>query len=233
MIDKNPYEKDDDVNVPNFGESQDKGNDPIFNMDTTSISPETDSFSIEEEAESTSKVAIIVLVVFMVLFLVGAISGWLFGITKSGEVTRVKEELDQYKITAQKQITDLETQLSTVTLERDTLKAQQATTNTTDTTGDNTGTNATGPGTKTEVNTYYLMDEGVGVRTGAGTSNAYVDYNKLPQDIQNLVYYDKEGKKVTTRAAKFPVYEIKQAGNQNWGRIADNAWVCIDYGKKQ
>lgn len=232
MIDKNPYEKD-DVDVPNFGDSQDKGNDPIFNMDTTSISPETDSFSIEEEAESSSKTAIIVMVVFMVLFLIGAISGWLFGINKSGEATRAKEELDQYKITAQKQITDLETQLSTITLERDTLKAQQTVSNENTGTGDNTGTNATGPGTKTEANTYYLMDEGVGVRSGAGTSNAYVDYNKLPQDIQNLVYYDKEGKKVTTRPKKFPVYEIKQAGNQNWGRIADNAWVCIDYGKKQ
>ena len=85
MVDKNPYEND-DVDVPNFGETEEKGADPIFNMDTTSVTPETDAYTTEEEAESSSKVAIVVLIVFLVLFLVGTISGWLFGISKSNEV---------------------------------------------------------------------------------------------------------------------------------------------------
>mgnify|MGYP003308167409 CR=1 FL=1 len=38
---------------------------------------------------------------------------------------------------------------------------------------------------------------------------------------------------LTTRAKVFPVYETKTNGSQNWGRIADNAWICIDYGTKQ
>ena len=230
MIDKNPYEKD-DVDVPNFGEPQERQNDPIFNMDTTSISPETDSFSIEEEAESSSKTAIIVLVVFLVLFLIGSISGWLFGLSKSGEVSRVQEDFDSYKMSAESKYNSLQEEYSVLAAELEQLKAQQTVSTETGETG---GTTSIGEGTKVEAGTYYLMEEGIGVRTGAGTSNAYVDYTKLPKDIQDLVYYDKEGKKVTTRPVKFPVYETKtDSESQTWGRIADNAWVCLKYGTKQ
>lgn len=217
MVDKNPYEKD-DVNVPNFGDAEDKGNEPIFNMDTTSVVPETDSFDIEEEAESSSKAAIIVLVVFLVLFLVGAVSGWLFGISKSREVTKAYEEYDAYKAKTQKQITDLETQVST-------LQAQIA-----QNSSSSSESSSSEPGEKTEANTYYLMDQGISVRNSAG-STEFADYSKLPNDIKDLVFQD--GKKITTRNVKFPVSETKEVGGNIWGKIADNAWVCIKYGSEE
>lgn len=221
MVDKNPYEKD-EVDVPDFGETEEKANDPIFNMDTTSVIPETDSFNVEEEAESSSKTAIIVLIVFLVLFLVGAISGWLFGISKSGEVSRVLQEYDAYKVKTQKQITDLETQISTLKLEIEQNSISE---------GDST---PSGTGEKTDSNTFYLMEDGVKVRTGAGTSFDVVNYDKLPNDIKDLVVYDKASKSVTTKKAKFPVLETKKdSSNQTWGRIADNAWVCLEFGTKQ
>ena len=97
---------------------------------------------------------------------------------------------------------------------------------TTTTTGDNGNTQTSGNSNTTAIAT-YLMIEGVSVRPSAGaTGDSFADYNKLPVDIKNIVYQD--GKKVTTRAAKFPVYETKEVGGKNWGRIADNAWVCID-----
>lgn len=215
MVDKNPYEKD-EVNVPNFGETEEKGSEPIFNMDTTSVIPETDAFSVEEEAESSSKTAIIVLIVFLVIFLVGAVAGLLFGISKNSEVARVKEEYDAYKVKTQKQITEYETQISTLQLELEQSKSNS-----------NEGS-ADGTGEKTEANTYYKITDGVKVRTGAGTSFSIVDYDKLPADIKDLVLYDKASKSVTTKSAKFPVYETKEADGHTWGRIADGAWACID-----
>ena len=214
MIDKNPYEND-DVNVPNFGETEEKGSDPIFNMDTTSVTPDTDAFSVEEEAESSSKAAIIVLIVFLVIFLVGAVAGLLFGISKNSEVARVTEEFDAYKIKAQKQITDLETQVSTLQLENEQ--------NNNSSEGTTSGT-----GEKTEANTYYSITDGVKVRTGAGTGFDIVNYDKLPNEIKDIVLYDKASGSVTTKSAKFPVYETKDGDGHTWGRIADGAWVCID-----
>ena len=237
MIDKNPYEKD-DVNVPNFSNQETNGNEPIFDMDTTSVTSQTDSFDPMEEAESSSKTAIIVLIAFLILFLIGSISGWIFGISKSKEVSTLQADFDKYKETSKKQISDLETQISELQVQ-----IQQGNTATnTDTNTDNNatsgGTTSTDPGTKTEANTYYLMQEGVTVRTGAGTSNAPVNYDSLPTDIKNIVnnVVDKDNSKnntVTTRSAKFPVYETKTVDNKNWGRIADGAWVCIDFGTKQ
>lgn len=224
MIDKNPYEKD-DVNVPNFGDAGDKENEPIFNMDTTSVMPETDTLNIEEEAESSSKVAIVVLIILLVLFLVGAVAGLLFGFSKSKEVSTVMEEYDAYKVKTQKQINDLETQVSTLTAENAELKSSSSTS-----TGDS---NSSGTSTQTTANTYYLMDADIKVRTGAGTSYDVVNYDKLPSDIKDLVIYNKDTKAVTTKKAKFPVYETKQEGNNLWGRIADNAWVCIKYGNEE
>lgn len=221
MIDKNPYEKD-DVNVPNFTNQETNGDGPIFNMDTTSITTQTDSFDPMEEAESSSKTAIIVLVAFLILFVIGSITGWIFGITKSKEAANVQEEFDTYKVTSQKQITDLESQVSALQLEIEANKNNNTSSE---------GSTSTDPGTKTEANTYYLMEESVSVRPSAGATDSYADYSKLPDDIKNIVYQD--GSKVTTRAAKFPVYETKTVGSTNWGRIADNAWVCIDYGTKQ
>lgn len=233
MIDKNPYEKD-DVNVPDFTNQETNGDGPIFNMDTTSITTQTDSFDPMEEAESSSKTAIIVLVAFLILFVVGSITGWIFGITKSKEAANVQEEFDTYKVTSQKQITDLESQVSALQLEIEENKNNSNNDNTS-----SEGSTSTGTGTATEANTYYLMEEGVTVRTGAGTANSAVDYSKLPDDIKNIVnnVVDKDNTKnntVTTRNAKFPVYETKQdSEGLTWGRIADGAWVCLKFGTKQ
>ena len=221
MVDKNPYEKD-DVDVPNFGEPESKENDPIFNMDTTSVTSETDTLSLEEEAESSSKVAIVVLIILLVLFLVGAVARLIFGFSKSKEVSTITEEYSAYKEKASKEINELQAKVSTLETELASLKSSGTTTG---------GESSTGTGTQTEANTYYSMDEGVGVRPSAGDTSKYADYNKLPTDIKDKVYQN--GNTITTRSAKFPVYETKQVDGKNWGRIADNAWVCIDYGKKQ
>lgn len=224
MVDKNPYEKDEEVNVPDFGDSEDKGTDPIFNMDTTGLSSETDSYSVEEEAESSSKTAIIVLIVFLVLFLVGAVSGWIFGISKSNEVSTITEEYTAYKEKTQKQITDLETQVSTLQAKVTELESNTSSNST------EGGSTSSGTGTKTEANTYYSMKADVKVRTGAGTSYEIANYDKLPNEIKDIVLYDAASKTITTKAAKFPIYETKEDSSKNlWGRIADNAWVCLKY----
>ena len=65
---------------------------------------------------------------------------------------------------------------------------------------------------------------------GAGTGYEIANYDKLPNDIKDLVLYDAASKTITTKAGKFPVYETKEDTSKNlWGRIADNAWVCLKY----
>lgn len=228
MVDKNPYEND-DVEVPNFGEAEEKGAEPIFNMDTTGITPETDAYTTEEEAESSSKVAIVVLIVFLVLFLVGTISGWLFGISKSNEVNTIKEESSALEVKLNKQITDLQTKVTT-------LEAELAAAKTTDTTTTDGGETQSGNSNTTAI-AKYSMQDGVSVRTGAGTNFDLANYDKLPGDVKDLVVYDKDKdgkiKSLTTKNVVFSIYETKTNGSQNWGRIADNAWICLDYGTKQ
>ena len=227
MVDKNPYEND-DVDVPNFGETEEKGADPIFNMDTTSVTPETDAYTTEEEAESSSKVAIVVLIVFLVLFLVGTISGWLYGISKANDVNTIKEEASALEVKLNKQITDLQTKVSTLEAELAQAKAASTTTTT-----DGSGNTQTSGNSNTTAIAKYSMQDGVLVRTGAGANFEFVNYDKLPNDVKDLVVHDTATKAVTTRNKVFPVYETKTNGSQNWGRIADNAWICLDYGTKQ
>ena len=229
MVDKNPYEND-DVEVPNFGEVEEKGADPIFNMDTTGVVPETDAYTTEEEAESSSKVAIVVLIVFLVLFLVGTISGWIFGITKSNEVNTIKEEASALSVKLNSQITELNTKVASLEAELPPAKSSGSSTTTTPTDSGNTQTPSN---SNTTAIAKYSMQDGVSVRTGAGSTFGYVSYDKLPNDVKDYVVYDKATGAVTTRNTVIPIYETKTNGSQNWGRIADNAWICLDYGTKQ
>ena len=225
MVDKNPYEND-EVNVPNFGETEEKGVDPIFNMDTTNVTSETDSYDAEEEAESSSKLAIIILIVFLVLFLAGAVAGLLYGFSKAKEVNTIKEESTAMQAKYEAQINELNTKVSELEV-----ALEQAKTTPPESTSSEGGSSS--QTTTSTAIAKYSMQDGVSVRTGAGTNYGIVNYDKLPNDVKDLVVYDQATKAVTTRNKVFPIYETKQNGTQNWGRIADNAWICIDYGTKQ
>ena len=225
MVDKNPYEND-EVNVPNFGETEEKGVDPIFNMDTTNVTSETDSYDAEEEAESSSKLAIIVLIVFLVLFLAGAVAGLLYGFNKAKEVTTIKEESSAMQVKYESQISELNTKISE--LEKALEEAKTVT----------PGSASSGGGSSSQTTTVtaiakYSMQDGVSVRTGAGTNYEIVNYDNLPKDVKDLVVYDQATKSVTTRNIVIPIYEAKTVDGKNWGRIADNAWICTDFGTKQ
>ena len=223
MVDKNPYEKD-DVNVPDFTNQETNGDGPIFDMDTTSISTQTDPFDPIEEAESSSKTAIVVLIAFLILFVIGSITGWIFGITKSKEAANIKEEFDSYKITAQKQISDLETQVSTLEASIQTPTVTPESTTTTE--GESSTTTTSG--------TLYkvVSTTGLSVRPAAGKTDAYAAYDKLKADVQKKV--SNNGTSVSiANGTEIGILSTQTVGSQVWGQIDDNAWICLKDGNDE
>lgn len=66
------------------------------------------------------------------------------------------------------------------------------------------------PTAETAIGAYYPK-ENLNVRSGAGVSYSVIETN---------------GAKYNTA---YPVYEIKRAGTQDWGRIGTNRWICLAY----
>ena len=223
-IDKNPYEKENEVNIPNFGDVDSSGTNPIFNMDTTGITQETGSFDLEEEAESSSKTAVIVLIIFLILFLIGSVTGWIFGLSKSREASSVLEEFNAYKVKTQSQITQLEN-------ENASLKSQGVSTegnadgsgNTTDSSSENNQSTASTSGA-----VYTIKAQGgLNVRSSAG-GTSYADFSKLKDSVKNIVSND-GGSVSIPEGTKVTVTSTKDVNGQTWGQIDDAAWICLVY----
>lgn len=227
MFDKNPYENEDQF------ESIDEKNEDEVDMSAFNLADnnsETQDYDYDDDDDEEGgrrklnyKGVVIIGAVLIVLLLIASIAGWIFGISKNNALTKLKDEyatLETKLTTANNDLATLKNEYTLLSAELEKLKTQS----------NESGTTETGTGTTTEEGTKYKMTEGVAVRTGAGSSNAIVNYDDLPEDIQNIVYYDKDNKKVTTREAVFPILETKQDSNSNtWGRIAKGAWVCLVY----
>lgn len=224
-IDKNPYEKENEVNIPNFGDADSSGTNPIFNMDTTGITQETGSFDLEEEAESSSKTAVIVLIIFLILFLIGSVTGWIFGLSKSREASSVLEEFNAYKVKTQSQITQLEN-------ENASLKSQANTTPEENTDGSSTTTDSSSENNQSTASTsgtiYTIKAQGgLNVRSSAG-GTSYADFSKLKDSVKNIVSND-GGSISLPEGTKVTVTSTKDVNGQTWGQIDDAAWICLVY----
>lgn len=226
MIEKNPYENDE---YSNLEEKELDGIDmSAFKLADNNTNEADFEYDDEEEEEPRRKLnyrgVVVVGAVLIVLLLIAAISGWIFGISKNNALTKLKTEYTtlETKVTeANNNLTALQNDYTLLSAELEKLKSQQNT--------NNNGTSESGSSTPTEANTKYTMNGDVAVRKGAGTSNDFVSFEKLPAEIQDVVYSN--GDEVRTRdGAVVPIYETKGDSDSNtWGRIADGAWVCLTY----
>lgn len=224
MVTKNPYENG--VDIPEFVDKKDDDIDmSIFKMADTNtgtnhfdIDDEDDDYDDEPRRKLSSKGLSIVCGVAMILLLIAAISGWIFGVSKNNSLTKLQSEYTtletKFKDT-DATITSLQNQVTLLNTELEKYKSSS----------NNNG----GKTEEEQPNTKYKMEADISVRKSAG-SKEYADFSKLPDAVADELYNNDELKTLTTRdGAILPVYETKTVDGNTWGRIADNAWVCLVY----
>ena len=219
MTDKNPYENQDSVDIPDFSslKSDDTTSDidrSIFNMDD-----DEDDEEFEEEEEvvyrKVKQPVIIATAIVLVILLILSIVALVYGLNKKAAYNDLKVQYETYQTNAAAKEADLNNQIATLKKQIE----EAANANKQDT------TNAT---------KYVVVANSIRVRSGAGASNSFADYDKLPDAVKQLC--TKAGDEVFIgKNATLDVLETKtEAGTNNvWGKIADNAWVCLNYGGEE
>ena len=218
MMDKNPYENYDEVDIPDFGNKHDDGltdeiDRSIFKMDDDDYYDE-DEYDDEPKYRKVKQPVIVASAIIMALLLALAIAGMAYGMAKRKAYNTLKTDYEQYvtKATATEsalnsKIAELEKQISDMT----------------------NGTTLANP--DGSASTYRVAaTSGLAVRSGASANNGFADYDKLPEDIKAMC--DEDGGAVYINyGSVISVLETQtenySEGTRVWGRIADNAWVCL------
>ena len=218
MNERNPYESDDTVDIPDFSSIKVNDDDidrSVFKMNDDIPScnePEFDDDYYddeEDEGRSINKTNVIMIAI-MVVLLILAVFGMFWGISKNKAYTTLKTEYDAYVTKAQ----TTETELNNKIIE---LQNQINSANTTTTVP--TGESAT-----------YKMKATVRIRTGAGTSNAQTKFADLSDDVKKVAS-DDGGVAFMAAGTVFTASESKEDSDKNvWVKLADNAWVCVKFG---
>lgn len=218
MNERNPYESDDTVDIPDFSSIKVNDDDidrSVFKMNDDIPScnePEFDDDYYddeEDEGRSINKTNVIMIAI-MVVLLILAVFGMFWGISKNKAYTTLKTEYDAYVTKAQ----TTETELNNKIIE---LQNQINSANTTTTVP--TGESAT-----------YKMTATVRIRTGAGTSNAQTKFADLSDDVKKIAS-DDGGVAFMAAGTVFTAGESKEDSDKNvWVKLADNAWVCVKFG---
>ncbi len=218
MNERNPYESDDTVDIPDFSSIKVNDDDidrSVFKMNDDIPScnePEFDDDYYddeEDEGRSINKTNVIMIAI-MVVLLILAVFGMFWGISKNKAYTTLKTEYDAYVTKAQ----TTETELNNKIIE---LQNQINSANTTTTVP--TGESAT-----------YKMTATVRIRTGAGTSNSQTKFADLSDDVKKVAS-DDGGVAFMAAGTVFTASESKEDSDKNvWVKLADNAWVCVKFG---
>ncbi len=217
MNERNPYENDDTVDIPDFSSIKVNDDDidrSVFKMNDNVPSydePEYDEEEYEDEEEGRSiNKSNVIMIAIMVVLLILAVFGMFWGISKNKAYTTLKTEYDAYVTKAQ----NTETELNNKIIE---LQNQISSANTATTVP--TGESAT-----------YKMTATVRVRTGAGTSNAQTKFADLSDDVKKVAS-DDGGVAFMAAGTVFTASESKEDSDKNvWVKLADNAWVCVKFG---
>ena len=218
MNERNPYESDDTVDIPDFSSIKVNDDDidrSVFKMNDDIPScnePEFDDDYYddeEDEGRSINKTNVIMIAI-MVVLLILAVFGMFWGISKNKAYTTLKTEYDAYVTKAQ----NTETELNNKIIE---LQNQINSANTTTTVP--TGESAT-----------YKMTATVRIRTGAGTSNSQTKFADLSDDVKKVAS-DDGGVAFMAAGTVLTASESKEDSDKNvWVKLADNAWVCVKFG---
>jgi len=210
MTNRNPYEKG--VDIPDFVESRDDNIDmSLFKMDPDQEDEYEDDEEYEEPRRLSGKGIMIIEGVIIAILLVAAIAGWVFGISKSKQITTLTQEkeaaVEKYN-TLESKVTSLETENASLLQENETLKASQQT---------------LAKGEYQE----YKFKIAVRVRQSGSSKSNIASYSKMSSEAKEFVNVDGDTVTVKTGVA-VKIYETKtDTDGMTWGRIDDNAWVCL------
>lgn len=215
MTDKNPYENQDSVDIPDFSslKSDDSTSDidrSIFNMDDE----EAEEYEEDEEPvyRRVKQSIIVATGVVLAVLLILSIVLLVIGLNKSAAYKELKIQYETLQTNAAAKEADLNGQIAALNKQIEELtKGSQ------------------GEATDGDL---YIVNLGVSVRKEANT-NAYADYKSLPQSIQQLCD-ENDGVVIIRQGSSVRVLETKTENSENgtrvWGRIADNAWICLKQG---
>ena len=230
MNERNPYESDDTVDIPDFSSIKVNDDDidrSVFKMndDTTTTSYEEIEEDDDEEYEDDDEVSyrkvkksgIIMMAAIMVILLILSIFGVVWGISKNKAYSTLKSEYDAYvsKATATEselnnKITELQNQINN--------------------SGSNSGS-TDGSGTSTETVTYVVSADVVKVRSKATVDSDWVAYSSLSSAVQSSIHQNADGQAYAVADDKVAVYETANDSSGNtWARIDTNAWIAVVYG---
>lgn len=218
MVNKNPYENDETVDIPDFAKKA-KEEDidmSVFKLPKNDKSEEDydDEEYYDDEYDDgpkVSKAAIIIGIVVVVLLAAAAIFGFVWGSNQKKAAAAALQQVETLKTenaALTTKVTELQTQITELQ------KKQSGTT-----TGD-----------ATTSKNYTIAVDSVNLRAGAGTEYDYVDYSDLDDTLAKVASESEEGTAYLVKGANITVLETKTNGSDTWGKLADEVWVCLKQG---
>lgn len=215
MTNRNPYENG--VDIPDFIEKNDDIDMSVFRMDTEESSKsdfdiEDDDDEFEEEPRRNPKSSVLIIGILAIVFLIVAVAGWIFGISKSNAYKKIEADyqtLSSQLTEANNKVSNLEAQISQLNTQIENM-------------ADKSSSSDSDKGDYTK----YVLKVGVKVRTGAGIKYQCVSEKKVSDEVRELCDFNDD---VTTirEGSVVKVYETKEDNSQTWGRIDDGAWICL------
>lgn len=217
MTNRNPYENG--VDIPDFVEKNDESIDmSVFRMDTEESPKSQYDFDDEDdeyenEPNRNPKAPVLVIAILAVVFLIAAIAGWIFGISKNNAYKKIEADYQTLssQLTEEKnKASNLEAQISQLNTQIEALTKSN----------ESSSSDESGDYAK------YEMLVGVKVRTGAGTKYQCVSEKKVSDEVAEMCDFNED---ITTirEGSVVKVYETKVEANATWGRIDTEAWVCL------
>ena len=202
MTNKNPYESDNTVDIPEFVEDRSSTRSESIDMSIFKLSnddtQEYDEYDEEEYEEvhrsRNSNTLTLIFIILIILLLIAAVAAGLYALKQKknyaaldAQYQTLVSEVNDYKTT----ISTLENEVNQLT---DQLNAKKQ---------ESSGT------------TYEVIENGINFRKGAGTS-----YDKTTYNGESQAY----------SGDTFKVSEIVQDSDGNkWAKIADNVYFALEY----
>ena len=210
MTNRNPYENEDTVDIPDFPSI--KADDEDIDLSAFNLNDDEDNDDEYEEYDDEPKYRkvkspVIVITVVLLVLLLGLS---IFGIVRSSSLKNKYEtlqaEYDAYKTTAtnneralNEKVAVLEAQVKELT---------------------------EGPVVKEgEKATYTITADSINVRDNAGSST-FASYNSLSDEVKK-VCYNADGSVLVYKGSDVDILETKDVDGSTWGKIDSNAWICI------
>lgn len=213
MSEKNPYENQETVDIPNFSSGRKNIVDTSsFKVDEEDYDDDDEYYDDEPSYRKVRRPVIIIAIILMVIMLGISVVSLISASKAKKQLVTLQEEYDNYVAKAKANESALNEKIAV-------LQAQSV----------NVPTPIDNPTTGDK----YVVDvDQLSVRLGPGTDNDYTPYSALSDDIKSSCK-DNDGNALTYKGASFSVIEIKtNADDSVWGKIGNNAWICLNNGEE-